>query len=199
MNKTLRHASGLVVEQYSRQFGKTLGIDKSRCRMSHGDLSVVGISGGARPFRVAASATRYYAGEPMMRTPTYSSGATNANTIVVLTDTKPRVATDDFIGIAAIDAPGTGTLVAHKTSVVVPIPSITRIRGRAKTAANVDTDAELLLILGDLVDFDLTSAVYTIDDTAASNASALQIVDGNPAKSTLDVTVDARGLRTVIS
>lgn len=165
------------------------------------DISVVGVSGGARPFRVAASATRFYAGEPIMRTPTYTSGATNANTVVVLTDGKPTVGTDNFVGVAAKDAQvnSAGTVIAHKASVVVPIPGVTRIRGRAKTAANVDTDAELLAILGDLVLFDLTSAVYTIDDTAAANTAGLEIVDGNVAKQTLDVTVDARALRTAVS
>lgn len=164
------------------------------------DIRVVGHSAGARPFRVAASATRYYAGEPAMRTPTYSSGASNVNTVVVLTDTKPRVATDDFVGIFAKDAPTLpATLAAHTSQVIVPIAGVTLIRGKAKTAANVDTDAELLLILNDLIDFDLTTAKYTWDDTAASNASAFQIVNGNTAKQTLDCVVDARGLRTVIS
>lgn len=169
--------------------------------MSRLDLSTVGISGGSRAFRVAASVTRFFAGEPLMRTPTYSNGATNANNVIVLTDTKPRIATDNFIGIASKDAlvNSSGTVIAQTTSAVVPIPYITKIRGRAKTAANIDTDAELLLILGDLLDFDLTTAVYTIDDTAASNASALEVVDGNIAKQTLDVTVDARAMRTVIS
>lgn len=195
MNKISKYG----VEQYSRQFGSVMGL-MGRVMLAHGDISVVGISGGTRPFRIAASATRYYAGEPMMRTPTYSSGATNVNTITVVTDAKPRVATDDFIGIAAKDAPTLpATLAAHTTSVIVPIASVTIMRGRGKSATNVDTDAELLLILGDLVDFDLTAGAYTIDDTAASNASGLQIVNGNPAKSTLDVTVDARALRTVIS
>lgn len=168
--------------------------------MSHGDISVIGISGGARPFRIAASATRYYAGEPMMKTPTYSSGAASVNTITVVTDAKPTVATDEFVGIAAKDAPTLpATLAAHTTSVIVPIPHITKLRGRAKTAANVDTDAELLLILGDFVLFDLTSTVYTIDDTAAADTAGLQIVDGNPAKSTLDVVVDARAMRLKVA
>ncbi len=167
--------------------------------MSRADLKCIGLSGGVRPFRVAASATRFYAGEPMMKTVTYSSGAANVNTVVVLTDGKPTVGTDEFIGIAAKDASGTGTLVAHTTAVTVPIPHVTKIRGRAKTAANVDTDAELLAILGDFVLFDLTSAVYTIDDTAAADTAGLQIVDGNTAKSTLDVVVDARAMRLKVA
>lgn len=169
--------------------------------MARLDISTVGIDGGNQPRRVAASATRFYAGEPMNNLSTYTNGAASVNTAVVLTDTKPRVGTDNFIGIAAVDAQITSAAVvtAHKTYVTVPIPQVTRIRGRGKTAANVDTDAELLLILNDYLDFDLTAAVYTIDDTAASNASGLMCVDGNPAKSTLDVVVDPRVIRISIS
>lgn len=169
--------------------------------MAKGDLTTVGIDGGNQPRRVAASATRFYAGEPMNNLSTYTSGAASVNTAVVMTDTKPRVATDNFIGISAVDAQinSSATVIAHKTYVTVPIPQITRIRGRAKTAANVDTDAELLLILNDYLDFDLTTAVYTIDDTAASNASGLMCIDGNPAKSTLDVVTDGRAMRISIS
>ncbi len=171
-------------------------------QMTRADISVIGISGGARPFRVAASATRFYAGEPLMRTPTYSSGATNANTVIVLTDTKPHVATDNFIGIASVDAQvnSAGTVIAHKTYAAVPIPGITRLRAKAKTATSiVDTDANLIAVLGDVIDFDLTAGVYTLDGTASSNASALEIVDGNVVKGTLDVTVDVRALRTAVS
>ncbi len=169
--------------------------------MAKADLSTVGIDGGNQPRRVAASATRFYAGEPMNNLSTYSSGAATVNTAVVLTDGKPRVATDNFIGISAKDAEinASATVIAHKTYVTVPIPQITRIRGRAKTAANVDTDAELLLILNDYLDFDLTAAVYTIDDVAASNASGLMCIDGNTAKSTLDVVTDGRAMRISIS
>lgn len=167
--------------------------------MTKHDIRVVGTSGGARPYRVAASATRFYAGEPAMRSPSYSSGASNVNTVIVLTDAKPTVATDDFVGIFAKDATGTGTLVAHTTQVIVPIPYVTLIRGRMKTASNVTTDAALILILNDITQFDLTSAAYTIDETATANASGLQIVNGNVSKGTLDCIVDARAMRTVIS
>jgi hypothetical protein len=169
--------------------------------MSRGDLQVIGVSGGARPYRVAASATRFYSGEPIKFAGTYSSGVATANTVVVLTDGKPVIGTDSFVGIAHKDAKvnSAGTVTAHTGSVVVPIPGITRIRGKAKTAANIDTDAELLGVLQDLVLFDLTSAAYTIDETAAADTSGLMVVDGDPVKATLDVTVDARALRADIS
>lgn len=164
------------------------------------DLSTIGINAGNQPFRVAASATRAYVGEPINFAGTYTSGAASANTVVVLTDGKPVIGTDLFVGILAKDMlPTSGTIIAQKTYVTVPIPHVTRIRGRAKTAANVDTDAELLAILWDVVLFDLTSTAYTIDDAAAGDTSGLTIRDGNPAKSTLDVVVDARAMRADIS
>ncbi len=167
--------------------------------MSVNDLRVIGVSGGARNYRVAAGATRFFIGEPMMRTPTYSSGASNVNTVVVLTDSKPTVATDDFVGVSGKSATGTGTLVAHTTQVIVPIPYVTRIRGNMKTKSNVTTDAALVLILNDLVQFGLATGAYTIIETATTNAAGLQIVNGDPIKGTLDVIVDARAMRTVIS
>lgn len=169
--------------------------------MSRYDLETVGISAGARPFRVAASATRFYAGEPINFAGTYASGIASVNTVVVLTDGKPVIGTDNFIGIAARDARvnTAGTVIAHQTQVVVPIPEATIIRGRAKTAANVNTDSELLGVLFDYVLFDLTTAVYTIDDTAAVDTAGLKIVGGNTARQTLDVVVDARAMRADIS
>lgn len=175
------------------------GRKQSNLKMTKHDIRVVGVNGGARPYRVAASATRFYAGEPAMRTPTYSSGASNVNTVIVLTDAKPTVATDDFVGVFAKDATGTGTLVAHTTQVIVPIPQVTLIRGRMKTASNVTTDAALILILNDITQFDLTAGAYTIDETATANTSGLQIVNGNTAKGTLDCVVDVRAMKTVIS
>lgn len=170
--------------------------------MSKFDLSTVGVTGGARRVRIAAAATRFYAGEGLMRTPTYTTGAISVNTATVITDAKPRIATDDFFGVSSQDAQvnSAGTVIAHTGFYAALIPNVTRIRGRAKSVTNiVDTDANLILILGDLVDFDVTAGAHTIDGTAASNASALSIIDGNVAKGTLDVIIDARALRTVIS
>lgn len=169
--------------------------------MSKADISVVGVSAGARPFRVAASATRFYAGEPINFAGTYSSGVASVNTVVVLTDAKPVIGTDNFVGVAERDAAvnTAGTVTAQTTSVIVPIPYATLIRGAAKTKTNVDTDAELLGVLWDFVLFDLTAGVYTIDETAAANTSGLTVQNGNPALGTLDVTVDARAMRAAIS
>ncbi len=169
--------------------------------MSRGDISVIGVSGGAHPYRVAASATRGYAGEPINSLAARTAGVADVNTVVVLTDTKPIIGTDNFVGIAQenMKVNAAGTVVAHSLNVIVPIPNCTRMRGKAKTAASIDTDAELLGILFDEVTFDLTSAVYTIDEAAAANTSGLTIVDGDIRKGTLDVTVDARAMRKEVS
>lgn len=169
--------------------------------MAKNDLSIVGFNAGNQPRRVAASATRFYVGEPLNMTGTYTSGASNANTVSVMADAKPVIGTDNFVGIAAKDAEvdATATVTAHKTLVTVPIPFVSRIRGKAKSAAAIDTDAELVAILEDFVLFDLTSSVYTIDQAAAADTSGLKIVDGNIYKGTLDVVVDARAMRADIS
>lgn len=169
--------------------------------MAKYNLSVIGISGGARKFRVAASATRFYAGEPINSLAALTSGVANVNTVVVLTDGKPLIGTDNFCGIASRDAQVTsaGVVIAHKAEVIVPFPQITRIRGKAKTYANIDTDAELLGVLFDATLFDLTASVYTIDETAAGNSNGLTILDGDIVKGTLDVVVDGRAMRKDIS
>ena len=169
--------------------------------MSRADLSVIGVSGGARPYRAAASATKVLSGEPVMFAGSLSSGVASVNTVVALTDAKPVIGTDSFVGVAHEDmqVDSSDVVVASRFDVVVPIPHVTRIRGKAKTVGNVDTDSELLGVLWDVVLFDLTSSKYTIDETAAADTSALTIVDGIIAKGLLDVVVDIRAFRADIS
>lgn len=165
--------------------------------MSKFDLRVVGPS-FVKEYRVASGATAINQGEPVNSLATLTSGAASANTAVVLTDGKPVIGTDNFLGIAA--GPGTHTAsVAGVVPVARVYPSVTEIWGNAKSAAAIDTDAELLAILFDAVLFDLTSSLYTIDQAAASNAAGLTIVDGNIQRGELGVTVDARALRVTIS
>lgn len=162
-----------------------------------GDLSVVGFA-QTLPRRIAASTTRFYAGEPAHSVATSSSGAANVNVYVPAAADSPVVGTHRFGGIfiknALPDTTGTLTLQTAMTS--NPISNLGRIRGRGETAANVDTQTELDLILGDytLIDYAATGSpssgpLYTIKDVASADTSGLEIVDGNTAKSTLDVVV----------
>lgn len=169
--------------------------------MSKHDLSVIGISGGAREYRVAASATRFYTGEPIKFAGTYTSGVASVNTVVVAAADTPVIGTDNFVGVAAKDAEvdSSSTVIAHKTQVIVPIPEITIIRGKAETAGNVDTDAELLGVLWDVTLFDHATGVYTVKETASADTSGLKIVNGDIALGTLDVVVDARAMRADVS
>ena len=165
--------------------------------MAKFDLRVVGPSFN-KEVRVASGATAILQGEPVNNLATLTSGAASVNTAVVLTDGKPLIGTDNFIGIAA--AAGTHTASAAGRVLVTRVyPFISEIWGKAKSAAAIDTDAELLGILGDAVLFDLTSSVYTIDQAAASNAAGLTIIDGKIAKGELGVIVDARATRVSIS
>ena len=100
----------------------------------------------------------------------------------------------------------TGTLVAQTALASCPIPDLGRIRGKGETAASVDSDAEILGLIGDvtLIDYNATGAsdggeLYTIKELASANTSGLEIVEGNAAKGTLDVLVDPRAYRNAVS
>jgi len=164
------------------------------------DIEVIGVS-AVQKHRVAGSATRFYAGEPLNMTGTYSSGVSSVNSVSQMADAKPVIGTDNFVGIAAQDAPvGTDTTVdADWVDVIEVLPNFTRLRAKAKTAASVDTLSELVGVLFDQVLFDLTLTVYTIDETAAADTSGLTIKGGIWEKSLVDVTVDPRAMRADIS
>ena len=170
-----------------------------------GDLRTVGITAGTQRYRVAASATRGFVGEPVaFLNPTRGSGTTSVNEVTILADNDPVIGTDEFVGILsstmkASDGQPTGTVAAGYVRVERPIPWATRIRGKAETAANVDTQSELTGILGDYTEFVLTSSDFTIKETAAGETGALMIVDGNFNKGELDVVVDGRAFRKAVS
>lgn len=171
------------------------------------DLSVIGFSQTLNR-RIAASATRYESGEPLHGLGALTAGVTSVNTFVLAAADTPVIGTHDFGGIAfsnCLPFPS-GTVVAHTAKSQNPLPSIGRIRGKGETFANVDTDAEILGIIGDvtLIDYNATGGtdggeLYTIKDTASANTSGLTIVDGNAAVGTLDVVVDARAYRDTVS
>ena len=171
------------------------------------DLSVVGFA-QTLPRRILASATRFEAGEPLHSVATLSSGVASANEFTLAAADTPVVGTHRFGGIAIKGSlpAETGTLVAQTALCACPIPNLGRIRGRAETVASVDTDAEILLLIGDvtLIDYDATGAsdggqLYTIKETASADTSGLEIVEGNAAKQTLDVLVDVRAYRSDVT
>lgn len=171
------------------------------------DLSVVGFAQNL-PRRIAASTTRFYAGEPAHSVATSSSGAASANEYVPAAADSPVIGTHRFGGIFIKNAlpETTGTLVAHTTMTSNPIAGVGRIRGKAESAAAIDTAAELLGIIGDytLIDYAATGSpssgpLYTIKNSASADTSGLEIVEGNIAKGTLDVTLAATAYRSDVS
>lgn len=139
--------------------------------MAKNDMKTIGL-GYRMPCRIAASATRGYAGEPMINNATYTSGVASANTPVVLTDDLPVIGTDRFVGILGEDMIPylTGTIVAHKNSLDVPIPLVTRIRAKVTTSTTADTETEAIGLLYDIHAIDLISSTYTWKPAAADTA-----------------------------
>lgn len=151
----------------------------------------------ALPRRLAASGTAISAGEPVHSTATSSSGEASANTYVLAAADTPVIGTHRFGGVAikkSLNA-AAGTTLAQELPAACPVPHIGRIRGYAETRASVDTQSEINGIIGDytLIDYAATGGsdggeLYTIKQAASADTSGLEIVEGNPATQTLDVT-----------
>jgi hypothetical protein len=166
-----------------------------------GDLSVIGLQ-GTLTLRQAAAATRVEVGEPMISpSRSLSSGASNLNVWVLAAIDVGVLGTDLFGGVALRGSNpfSTGTVVASKIPVARPVGSIGILRGLGETAASVDTEAEVLALLGDrmLIDYNATGGTdggekYTIKVAPSANTSAFELFDANVAKGVLDVTCDDR-------
>jgi len=169
------------------------------------DLQVIGFS-QSLPRRVAASATRFSSGEPMIQdSVSWTTGAADANVFTVAAIDILVVGTDVFGGIATEEAEpknSTNTLTAQTVICSNPIPWLGRIRGTGETYASIDTDAEILALIQDmmLINYDATGAsdggpLFTIKVAPSADTSGFQLQDGNAATGTLDVTVDGDSYR----
>lgn len=165
--------------------------------MAKGNVKVIG-QASRQPFRVAASATRGYVGEPMMVVPTYTAGVSDVNTIVVVTDDKPVIGTDQFVGVLAkdMDVDSAAAVVAQRTVVDVPYANTTRLEAKVTTAATADTESEAIGLLFDIYVFDLISSTYTWKP-AAADTGGFTARWYNVARAALQCVADARVLTRV--
>jgi len=171
------------------------------------DLSIIGPAAALKRY-IVAGGTAIEQGEPLHNLGTLSSGVSSVNTYVLAAADTPVVGTHRFGGVAErkSDNSGAGTTLEQFITCGCPVPNIGRIRGKAETAANVDTLSELALLLGDvvLIDYSATGAsdggqLYTIKDAASADTSGLELAGGNVATQTLDVFVDVRAYRHDVS
>ncbi len=154
-----------------------------------------------QPFRVAASAVRGYCGEPMIVAPTLTTGVSDVNTIVVLSDDKPVIGTDEFVGILAKDMVVSGvTPTAQRVVVDVPFPMITRMEAQVTTASTADTESEAIGLLFDIYVFDriadATGGTYTWKP-AGVDTGGFQARWYNTANSKLQCVADPRAITRV--
>lgn len=174
-----------------------------------GDLSVVGPLQFVAKRHVAASATRFEKGEPLHQAgASYSNGACSANIYTLAAADTAVVGTDHFGGVAIKGAEPfkTGTLTAQTTLCACPVPHAGLIRGKAETAASIDTAAELLAIINDtaLIDYNATGGsdggeLYKIKETTSADTSCFTIQDGNIVKGELFVSIVPNGYRNDVS
>lgn len=168
--------------------------------MAKADLTVIGQT-AFLPRRIAASATRFEVGEPIIQAGvTWTTGTASANVFTLAAIDIIVLGTDIFGGLVHKRAKpaDTGTLVAQEITTANPYPNLSLIRGVAEVKGSVDTDTELLGIMQDFVfiDYNATGAVdggelYTIKEADSGDDNAgFQLQTGNIVKGTLDVTTD---------
>lgn len=155
--------------------------------MAKGNIQIVDVGGyntvPTKTFRTEANATAILLGEPL------KLKVAGSEYVIPLADAEPVIGTTTpVVGIAA--SASTQTASADGT-VEVYMPRAGMIyRAKAKSAAAVDTDAELKAILNHRVLIDLTSGVYTVDQATVDAApNGLVIVGGNILNGTLDFII----------
>lgn len=116
-------------------------------------------------------------------------GGTTNSYAGLLLDGMPTQGTDIWLGVTR--STGTNTTAADGVIDVELIGPGTIIEGRATTAANINTDALLLPLRNDYVNFDRTAAtvagVLTIDEDQGDTQGtlSLMILEGDIVKGTL--------------
>lgn len=93
-----------------------------------------------------------------------------------------------FVGLAASDSTHTASADGF-VDVYIPYQYLT-YEAKAKTAADVDTQAKIDAMAGIRKKIDLTTGTYTVDEAATDSVSnSLLIVGGNPSTRTLKFMV----------
>ena len=141
-------------------------------------------------------------GEPLKTRTAQNSAATD---LIPVGDGDPEIATDDFIGISNSKSTEAAVTTEGKVEVIC-CENDTVIRGKATTSGNIDTQAEIDLLLFAWVTFDLTALTgtngdFTVDEdeTLDTNVNGLQIRRGDPVLGTLDVRVHAMVINPYIA
>lgn len=118
------------------------------------------------------------------------------NFVIALATGDPEIGTDEFVGI--VRKQSTETSSVDGTVEVVTMTPATRLRGQATTTTNIDTEAELLGIIGDFICMDVTGAgtngptgVFTFDENEGTdpNVHGFKVIAGNTVKGSLDCSV----------
>jgi hypothetical protein len=118
-------------------------------------------------------------------------GGTGGNFVIPLLDGDPELGTDEVVGLVRKESTETSSADAT-VEVILLVPGM-QIRGKVTTAANMNTAAELLAIMGDNVAGDVSSLAQTVDEDEGDdpNVHGFKIIAGDIVKGTIDFIVHA--------
>ena len=152
--------------------------------MATGDIKVIKSHYGVQRFRTEANVTvGILPGDGVIK------GGTGSNYAGLLLDGMPTQGTDVWLGVTKTT--GTNTTAVDGVIDVELIGTGTVIQAASSTPANINTDAKLLLLLNDYVNFDRSAAtvagILTIDEDQgdAMGTLSLMILDADIVKGTI--------------
>lgn len=143
--------------------------------MARGNVQIIDASVkhnvSTHPFKTEAGATDINIGEPVKLKEVGSSY------VIPLADAEPVIGTTTAVaGIAAGDSQHTAS-VDGDLEVYIPLPGVI-YQASPKSAAAIDTQAEIDALVGKRVLFDLTSGVFTVDTATVDGANNGVIIVG---------------------
>lgn len=115
-------------------------------------------------FQVEASSTTIEVGTPL------KLASAGSPYVIGLADAEPVIGTTTaFVGFAAAESTNTAS-ADGEVEVFMPLPGVVYLADPKSTTA-IDTQAEYDALVNNQVLFDLTTGVYTVDESTAHNAN----------------------------
>lgn len=152
------------------------------------DIQIARTAGGNVPtyrWQTDAGDAAIKAGDPV------KLKAAGSPYVIGLVDGDHTIGTDtSIVGVAASASTHTAS-ADGVVDVYIPLPGVVYSM-KAETAASVDTEAEILALVGDRKTISLTGTTYTMNEAAAdAAANAFVIVGGDPVEETLEFIIRA--------
>ena len=157
--------------------------------MAKNDIQIIRGGGQTLEFpvedRTTSSDTVLFGGEPVKK------GGTGGNFATHLATAEPTNASGTIMLGVTIDGSTETSTVDGIVNIQLLIPGKSVLRTKATDPTAINTDAKILAITGDAIDYDLSGITFTIDENSGDdpNVKGLLVIGGDPVTGTLDYVI----------